>query len=79
VLAQISKTAKKDMTTASKKNDAVKKHKAKLPPQDLTMAMRAGAQYNFSPSGLRGAMLNNPTSLQFGPDNRLYVAEQGAD
>lgn len=34
-------------------------------------------QYNFSLSNLSGIVLSNPTSLQFGPDNRLYVAEQG--
>ncbi len=39
--------------------------------------MLAAAQFNFSPSGLQGETLTNPTSLQFGPDNRLYVAEQG--
>lgn len=30
----------------------------------------------FNKSVLSGASLNNPTSLQFGPDGRLYVAEQ---
>ena len=34
-------------------------------------------QSNFSLSNLNGINLSNPTSLQFGPDNRLYVAEQG--
>ena len=34
------------------------------------------AQYNFAPSGLKGIVLNNPTSLQFGPDGRLYVSQQ---
>ncbi len=34
-------------------------------------------QYNFSLSNLSGVVLSNPTSLQFGPDGRLYVAEQG--
>ena len=32
-------------------------------------------QYNFSPSNLNGASLNNPTSIQFGPDGRLYVGQ----
>lgn len=32
---------------------------------------------SFSSSPLQGAVLANPTSLQFGPDNRLYVAQQG--
>jgi N-acetylneuraminic acid mutarotase len=31
----------------------------------------------FGKSDLLGASLTNPTSLQFGPDGRLYVAEQG--
>ncbi|WP_347158799.1 malectin domain-containing carbohydrate-binding protein [Pontibacter chitinilyticus] len=31
---------------------------------------------NFSSSNLKGVSLTNPTSLQFGPDNRLYVAQQ---
>ncbi len=30
----------------------------------------------FSASGLAGESLNNPTSLQFGPDNKLYVSQQ---
>ncbi|TCZ67480.1 malectin domain-containing carbohydrate-binding protein [Flaviaesturariibacter aridisoli] len=37
------------------------------------------AQYSFSSSGLKlvnGATVFNPTSLQFGPDGRLYIAEQ---
>ncbi|MBE7171127.1 MAG: T9SS type A sorting domain-containing protein [Williamsia sp.] len=32
-------------------------------------------QYNFAPSNLNGASLNNPTSIQFGPDGRLYVGQ----
>ena len=35
-----------------------------------------GQTPSFSASGLAGENLNNPTSLQFGPDNRLYVAQQ---
>lgn len=31
---------------------------------------------SFGSSGLSGESLNNPTSLQFGPDGRLYVAQQ---
>ncbi|MEE8599585.1 putative Ig domain-containing protein [Euzebya tangerina] len=30
----------------------------------------------FSSSGLAGESLNNPTSLEFGPDDRLYVSQQ---
>ncbi|MGB7342221.1 MAG: malectin domain-containing carbohydrate-binding protein, partial [Phototrophicaceae bacterium] len=33
-------------------------------------------QINFSASGLNGESNNNPTSLQFGPDGRLYVSQQ---
>ena len=32
--------------------------------------------YSFTPSGLQGVVLTNPTSLQFGPDDRLYVSQQ---
>ena len=31
---------------------------------------------NFGASGLVGANINNPTSLDFGPNNKLYVAQQ---
>ncbi|MEM9445921.1 MAG: malectin domain-containing carbohydrate-binding protein [Verrucomicrobiota bacterium] len=31
---------------------------------------------SFTPSGLAGEKLKNPTSLQFGPDDRLYVSQQ---
>jgi hypothetical protein len=54
-----------------------RKKKAKLPPEDLTGLRLANAQYNFATSALKGAALTNPTSLQFGPDGRLYVSEQG--
>lgn len=33
-------------------------------------------QYNFNSSTLQNAIIANPTSLQFGPDNKLYVAQQ---
>ncbi|GGK67992.1 hypothetical protein GCM10011405_14940 [Rufibacter glacialis] len=38
--------------------------------------MLANAQFSFSTSGLKNITLDNPTSLQFGPDGRLYVAQQ---
>ncbi|WP_250419078.1 PKD domain-containing protein [Pontibacter deserti] len=53
-----------------------KKKKAKLPPTDLSGAYLANAQYNFNTSGLQNVVLSNPTSLQFGPDSRLYVSQQ---
>jgi hypothetical protein len=34
------------------------------------------AQINFSSTGLQGLSLSNPTSLDFGPDDRLYVSAQ---
>jgi N-acetylneuraminic acid mutarotase len=37
---------------------------------------KSRAQYNFTPSSLSGAALDNPTSIQFGPDGRLYVSQQ---
>jgi large repetitive protein len=36
----------------------------------------ATAQINFTSSGLSGVVLTNPTSIQFGPDGRLYVSQQ---
>lgn len=37
----------------------------------------AAATYSFKSSNLKGvSFTTNPTSLQFGPDSRLYVAEQ---
>jgi len=65
-------------TTSAGKGQPIKekKKKAKLPPQDLSGAMLANATYNFSSAGLKGTSLGNPTSLQFGPDNRLYVSQQ---
>ena len=34
------------------------------------------SQISFTSSGLAGENLTNPTSLQFGPDGRLYVSQQ---
>jgi len=31
---------------------------------------------SFGSSNLKGHSIDNPTSLQFGPDGRLYVAQQ---
>ncbi len=43
----------------------------------VTAAVAAPAlAIGFSQSKLRGAAATNPTSLQFGPDDRLYVAQQ---
>ena len=40
------------------------------------MRTRFSAAQSFFPSNLKGISLVNPTSLQFGPDGRLYVSEQ---
>ena len=37
---------------------------------------RAQSAVSFLASDLQSAVLDNPTSLQFGPDGRLYVAQQ---
>ena len=37
---------------------------------------QAPQQISFTSAGLSGANVTNPTSLQFGPDGRLYVSEQ---
>jgi large repetitive protein len=42
----------------------------------LLGTLAAYAQANFSAAGLQGTGLNNPTSLEFGPDGRLYVSQQ---
>ena len=43
----------------------------------MFIPLLASAQtINFAPSNLQGASLGNPTSLQFGPDDRLYVSQQ---
>ncbi|WP_062545193.1 malectin domain-containing carbohydrate-binding protein [Rufibacter tibetensis] len=62
--------------TTEEKPKTEKKLKAKLPPEDLSGAMLANAQFNFSTSGLKNITIDNPTSLQFGPDGRLYVSQQ---
>jgi hypothetical protein len=44
----------------------------------LLVSLESGAQgtINFSSGDLQGVNLKNPTSLQFGPDGRLYVSQQ---
>ena len=37
------------------------------------------ASPSFSVSNLNGSVIDNPTSLQFGPDERLYVAQQNGN
>lgn len=37
---------------------------------------QTNGSYNFSVSSLKGTSIINPTSLQFGPDGRLYVSQQ---
>ncbi len=37
------------------------------------------AQVNFSSTGLNGVSITNPTSLDFGPDGRLYVSVQSGE
>lgn len=42
----------------------------------LVLLCNSAIAQSFSSSGLAGESLNNPTSLQFGPDDRLYVSQQ---
>ena len=42
----------------------------------LYASVVSAQSFNFLSSSLKGASLANPTSLQFGPDGRLYVAQQ---
>ena len=42
----------------------------------LFMGLGKGMGQNFQSSLLNNLNINNPTSLQFGPDGRLYVSEQ---
>ncbi|RYY95108.1 MAG: hypothetical protein EOO11_16530, partial [Chitinophagaceae bacterium] len=44
----------------------------------LILSLASEAQYSFSSSALKlnGATIYNPTSIQFGPDKRLYISEQ---
>ena len=38
-----------------------------------------GAQVSFAKKGVSGVSSSSPTSLQFGPDGRLYVSQQDGD
>ncbi|MDF7814857.1 malectin domain-containing carbohydrate-binding protein [Hymenobacter sp. YC55] len=73
----ISQAASQAQQNKAAANDKPKKN-AKLPAAPLIGARLANAQYNFSfsPSALKGATLEYPTSLQFGPDGHLYVSQQ---
>jgi len=42
----------------------------------LAIPSQLWSQVNFTPIQLSGVELTNPTVLQFGPDNRLYVAQK---
>ena len=42
----------------------------------ILLGAGATAQISFTPSNLNGANVSNPTSIQFGPDGRLYVSER---
>ena len=42
----------------------------------LTSSFIQAQEISFSSSGLSGEDINNPTSLDFGPDNKLYVSQQ---
>ncbi|TLU98678.1 Kelch repeat-containing protein [Dyadobacter sediminis] len=42
----------------------------------FSITITFGQNVNFTTSSLKGISLDNPTSLQFGPDNRLYVSQQ---
>ncbi len=42
----------------------------------LTSQLTINAQISFGSSGLVGANINNPTSLDFGPNGKLYVSQQ---
>src|SRR5690606_24283676 len=44
--------------------------------QSPSVSAQTSDQFNFSVSNLKNVLLGNPTSLQFGPDDRLYVSEQ---
>ncbi|MEM6632636.1 MAG: malectin domain-containing carbohydrate-binding protein [Bacteroidota bacterium] len=45
----------------------------------LITSLSVIGQVSFDASGLAGESSNNPTSLQFGPDGRLYVSQQNGN
>ena len=45
----------------------------------IVFIFKTQAQVNFSSAGLSGVSINNPTSLDFGPDGRLYVSVQSGE
>ena len=45
----------------------------------ITHAASLHAQVNFGASGLAGVNINNPTSVDFGPDDRFYVSLQSGE
>ncbi|GAB3027830.1 Kelch repeat-containing protein [Spirosoma pulveris] len=69
-----------------KSKQKLKKKEPKLPKEKLKDKTKKNAKFNFKASALKGDKskggrlgainLTNPTSLQFGPDGRLYVAQQ---
>ncbi|MEM9103536.1 MAG: malectin domain-containing carbohydrate-binding protein [Pseudomonadota bacterium] len=47
-----------------------------LPLVGILCSSLYAAEINFGSSGLKNENINNPTSLDFGPDGRLYVSQQ---
>ena len=50
-----------------------------LPADAVVVELVDAGAISFTKKSLLGTNLTNPTSLQFGPDNRLYVAEQDGE
>src|SRR5262245_25122513 len=51
-------------------------HSGANSPVSVGLTGIGGIAIGFGSSALGGASITNPTSLQFGPDNRLYVSQQ---
>jgi hypothetical protein len=51
-------------------------HSGANSPVTIALSGTGGIAIGFGSSVLAGASITNPTSLQFGPDNRLYVSQQ---